>query len=63
MDKDFVRKLKRYGKPIIMISSNPYQELLIPDEIGTVIVTYGLMREQLEAVTKVLYSENNSVKK
>ena len=54
-DKDFVRSLKKYGKPIIMISSNPYRELLIPDEIGSVIVTYGLMREQLEAAAQVLY--------
>ena len=43
--KDFVRSLKRYGKPIVMVSTNPYEELLIPDDIGTVLVSYGLMRE------------------
>ncbi len=53
--KDFVRSLKKYGKPIIMVSTNPYEELLIPDDIGTVIVSYGLMRESSIAISEYLY--------
>ena len=53
--KDFVHSLKRYGKPIVMVSTNPYEELLIPDDIGTVIVSYGLMRESSIAISEYLY--------
>ncbi len=54
-DKKFISELKRLGKPVIMISSNPYEELLIPEDIGSVIVSYGLMRENFEAVSKLLF--------
>ncbi len=53
--KSFVRSLKKYGKPIVMVSSNPYEELLIPDDIGTVIVSYGFMRDSSIAISEYLY--------
>ncbi len=55
LDKNFIASLREFGKPIVLISSNPYEELLIPPEIDTVIVTYGLMRDSLEAVTDYLF--------
>jgi len=57
-DKEFLKSLKKFDKPIILVSSNPYEELLIPEDIGTVIVTYGLMRESLEAVSEFLFERN-----
>lgn len=57
-DKEFLTSLKSFGKPIVLVSSNPYEELLIPENIGTVIVTYGLMRESLEAVSEFLFERN-----
>lgn len=54
-DKEFLRKLNALGKPVILISTNPYGELLVPDEIATVVVSYGLMRESLEAVCELLF--------
>jgi beta-N-acetylhexosaminidase len=54
-DKKFISELKKYGKPIVMVSSNPYEELLIPEDIGTVVVSYSLMRESLEAVSEFLF--------
>ena len=54
--KDFIRGLKRFEKPIVLVSSNPYEELVIPKEIGTVVVCYGLMRQNLEAVSEFLFN-------
>lgn len=58
-DKQLVKKLAGLGKPLIMIGTNPYPELLIPNEAGTVIITYGLMREQLEAAAEFLYKSQS----
>lgn len=54
-DREFVRRLVNLGKPVLMIAGNPYKELLIPDEADTVLISYGLMREQMEAVAAFLY--------
>ncbi len=56
-DKKFLNQLRELGKPVVMISSNPYEELLIPTEMETVIVSYGLMHESLKAVAGILYGE------
>ena len=37
-----MEKLADLGKPLIMIGTNPYSELLVPDEAETVIITYGV---------------------
>lgn len=59
-DKKFISSLKEFGKPVILISTNPYEELLIPEDIGTVIVSYGLMRQSLEAVSEFLFKKENT---
>ena len=50
-----VRDLQKLGKPVIQISSNPYREQLVPDESKNVVLTYGLMREQLRSVAAWLF--------
>lgn len=55
--KEFVKSLLRFGKPVVMIANNPYRELLVPDEIGTVIITYELAREQLVSVADFLFEQ------
>lgn len=57
-DKEFLAGLKKFGKPVVLVSTNPYEELLIPENIGTVVVAYGLMRESLEAVSEFLFKES-----
>lgn len=54
-DRTLAAELAGLGKPVIQIASNPYPELLIPETVRNVIVTYGLMHEQLEAVSRFLY--------
>ena len=56
--KALVRSLIRYGKPIVLIANSPSMELLVPDEIGTVIVTYELAREQLQAAAEALFTRS-----
>lgn len=53
--KSFLTGLKRFGKPVILISNNPY-ELIVPPEIDTVIISYSLMHDCLLAVSRFLYN-------
>lgn len=53
--KKFLRRLKKYGKRVVLASSVPYEELLVPNEIDTVVVTYGLMRDNLESLADYLF--------
>lgn len=52
--KSFFTGLKRFGKPVILVSNNPY-ELIVPPEIETVIISYSLMRDSLIALSRFLY--------
>lgn len=58
-DKKFLNELRKFGKPVVLVSTVPYEELLIPEEMETVIVSYGLMRYSLLAVTDYLYNNGN----
>ena len=53
-----VRDLQKLGKPVIQLSSNPYHELMIPEESKNVVLTYGLMREQLESAAAWLFGKD-----
>jgi len=53
--KPFLRDLRQFGKPIVLVSSNPYEELLIPVELRTVVISYGLMRNSAEAISEFLF--------
>lgn len=55
--KPFIAGLKRFGKPVVLISNNPY-ELAVPPEIDTVIVTYSLLHASLQAVSRYLFRSN-----
>ncbi len=48
--------LKRFGKPVIEITNNPYP-LLVPEEMETVLCTYALMRANLAAAADWLYGQ------
>ena len=52
-----VRDLQKLGKPVIQLSSNPYREQMIPDESENVVLTYGLMREQLQSAAAWLFGK------
>ena len=52
---DFVEKLIDQGKPVIYATSNPYKELMIPDNARNVIFTGGIMHEQYEALINFLF--------
>jgi len=52
--RPFLRGLLRHGKPVILISNNPYA-LIVPEEMKTVIVSYSLGHESLEALSHYLY--------
>ncbi len=53
--RQFLTGLLRYGKPVVMISNNPYEELVVPKEMDTVVVAYSLLRGSLEAASHYLY--------
>lgn len=53
--RDFVEKLIARGKPVIYVTSNPYAELMIPDNAKDVIFSGGIMHEQYEAVVDYLF--------
>ncbi len=53
--KAFISGLKRFGKPVILVSNNPYQELIVPEDMDTVIVTYSLMRASMHHLSRFLY--------
>ena len=55
-----VQDLQKLGKPVIQISSNPYREQLVPDESKNVVLTYGLMREQLQGVAAWLFGREQA---
>ena len=52
--KPFIVGLKRFGKPVILISNNPY-EFIVPPEIDTVLITYSLLHDCLLAASRFLY--------
>ena len=53
--RQFMEKLIDQGKPVIYCTSNPYAELMIPDNAKNVIFTGGIMHEQYEAVVDYLF--------
>ena len=53
----FVEKLIEQGKPVLYCTSNPYAELMIPDNAKNVIFTGGIMHEQYEAVVDFLFKK------
>ena len=55
--REFVEKLINRGKPVIYATSNPYKELMIPDNAQNVIFTGGIMREQYEALIDFLFGK------
>ena len=55
--RQFVEKLIDQGKPVIYCTSNPYAELMIPDNAKNVIFTGGIMHEQYEAVVEFLFKK------
>ena len=55
--RQFVEKLIDQGKPVIYCTSNPYAELMIPDNAKNVIFTGGIMHEQYEAVVNYLFGK------
>ena len=54
-----VQDLQKLGKPVIQISSNPYREQMIPDESENVVLSYGLMREQLQSAAAWLFGKED----
>ena len=52
--KEFIVGLKKYGKPVVLVTNNPY-ELAVPKEMDTVICPFGLMHDTLEAVSRFLF--------
>ncbi len=60
---DFVRQLKKYGKPMVVITNTPYK-FGAPDDIKTVIVSFNPGgRENLRAVAEVAYGKLKSTAK
>ena len=55
--RDFAEKLIGQGKPVIYATSNPYRELMIPDNARNVIFTGGIMHEQYEALIDMLFGK------
>ena len=58
--RHFLTGLLRHGKPIVLISNNPYEELIVPKEMDTVVVAYGLLRDGLEAVSHYLFHQDKA---
>lgn len=52
--KNFILKLKKYGKPVVLLTNNPY-ELAVPPEMETVVCSYGMMHDTLKAASDFLY--------
>jgi len=52
--KSFITGLKEFGKPIVLVTNNPY-ELMVPEEMPTVVVSYGLLHDTLKAVAEFLF--------
>jgi hypothetical protein len=44
----------------VLISNNPYEELIVPKEMDTVVVAYGLLRDGLEAVSHYLFHQDKA---
>ena len=55
--RNFVEKLIEQGKPVIYATSNPYKELMIPDNARNVIFTGGIMHEQYEALVDFVFGK------
>lgn len=56
--KNFLADLSKLGKPVVLVTTNPSEELVVPKEIGTVVVSYGLMHDNLEAVGRYLFEKH-----
>ena len=61
--RHFLTGLLRHGKPIVLISNNPYEELVVPKEMDTVVVAYGLLHDGLEAVSQYLFQDKTAARK
>ena len=55
----FLVGLKRFGKPVVMVSTNPYPQA-VPGEMDTVVMSYSLMRSGLLAVSRFLFEAQKS---
>jgi len=60
--RTFVEKVINRGKPVIYATSNPYRELMIPDNARNVIFTGGIMHEQYEALVDFLFGALDELK-
>ena len=54
--KPFVVSLAQLGKPLLLVSNNPFGTA-VPDEIGSVVVTYSVMHDSVEALSKFLFEK------
>ena len=52
--KPFVTELAGLGKPMVLVTNNPY-ELIVPEEAGTVVCSYSLLHDVAEATAAYLY--------
>lgn len=52
--KSFLRDLTKFGKPVVLVCNTP-SEMLVPEEMETVVLSYSLMHESLEATAAYLY--------
>ncbi len=52
--ESFLVGLKRFGKPVVLVSTNPYP-MAVPEAIDTVVLSWSLMRDVLDAVSRFLF--------
>ncbi|MBN1257032.1 MAG: hypothetical protein JXA52_04935 [Planctomycetes bacterium] len=52
--RPFLRELRNFGKPVVLVTNNPFP-LIIPDEYGTVVCAYDLLHDTLKAAADFLF--------
>ena len=55
----FLVGLKRFGKPVVLVSNNPYP-IAVPEAVDTVVVSHSLLRAGMQAVSKFLFEAQKS---
>ena len=55
-DKTFVNEMIKTGKPVIVVTNNPFP-LTVRPEYQTVICTYGCDQRTLEQAAKIIYGK------
>ena len=54
--RPFLLGLKRFGKPVVLLTNNPYP-LVVTPEMETVVVSHSLMREGLLRASEFIYRQ------